>query len=192
VRRIAVYEQNSGFTHSETLLPMIEDMLKNCGVDKKKLGKIAVAVGPGSYTGLRIGCATAKGLAWSLDIACRPVSTLSAMAFGAADSGLVQNGEVISAVIDAKRGNVYNALFSIGARCESSYAIERLTADRVILRSGLCAEQTAQERLICVIERVDAWGVLLASLNVPDAEAVPNYVRAHNYVAFGGNVATAD
>ena len=55
--------QNSGLTHSRTLLPLVENMMKNCGISMKDVDAVAVAVGPGSFTGLRIGVATAKGLA---------------------------------------------------------------------------------------------------------------------------------
>ena len=64
--------QNSGLTHSRTLLPLVDSMLKNCGASLKEVEVIAVAAGPGSFTGLRIGVATAKGLAWPEDKPCAP------------------------------------------------------------------------------------------------------------------------
>ena len=60
---VAQSYQNSGLTHSRTLLPMVHDLLKNCGVSLEQVDVIAVAAGPGSFTGLRIGVSTAKGLA---------------------------------------------------------------------------------------------------------------------------------
>ncbi len=81
---IAQSYQNSGLTHSQTILPMCESMLSSCGVDKKDVDLIACAAGPGSFTGLRIGLATAKGLAWSLKKPCCGVSTIEAMGWQAA------------------------------------------------------------------------------------------------------------
>ena len=73
--------QNSGLTHSRTLLPMVRDLLNNCGTRLEQVDVIAVAVGPGSFTGLRIGVSTAKGLAWAEDKDCAPCSTLESMAW---------------------------------------------------------------------------------------------------------------
>ena len=72
--------QNTGLTHSATLMPMAADLLKNTGLTLEEMDVIAVAVGPGSFTGVRIGVAAAKGLAWPGDKPCAGVSTLEAMA----------------------------------------------------------------------------------------------------------------
>ena len=72
--------QNTGLTHSQTILPMCEQMLKSTGTALSDVDVIACAAGPGSFTGLRIGLATAKGLAWSAGKPCCAVSTLEAMA----------------------------------------------------------------------------------------------------------------
>ena len=72
---------NCGLTHSETLLPMIEGLLKRCSMTPGDADLIAVARGPGSFTGVRIGVATAKGLSWGADRPCCGVSTLEAMAW---------------------------------------------------------------------------------------------------------------
>ena len=71
---------NTGLTHSQTLLTMAEDLLKNCGYGPKDVTAVAVAAGPGSFTGVRIGVAAAKGFAWGGEIPCYGVSTLEAMA----------------------------------------------------------------------------------------------------------------
>ena len=73
---VAQSYQNSGLTHSRTLLPMVRDMLANSQLTLEQVDVIAVAAGPGSFTGLRIGVATAKGLAWPGDKDCAPCSTL--------------------------------------------------------------------------------------------------------------------
>ena len=101
-RLIALTVQCSGLTHSRTLLPMAEDLLKNTDVNMADIDCFAVAQGPGSFTGIRIGVSTVKGLAWAAEKPCIGVSTLAAMAWnGAAAGGL------ICAVMDARRSEVY-------------------------------------------------------------------------------------
>ena len=98
-------------THSETLLPMIRQMLDISGIDKHSLDAIAISAGPGSFTGLRIGAATAKGLALALNIPIICVSALEAMGCGLS----VLSDGVICPVMDARRGQVYSAAFRGGA-----------------------------------------------------------------------------
>ncbi len=98
--------QNSGLTHSVTLMPMAADLLKNAGLTLDDMDVVAVAAGPGSFTGIRIGVAAAKGLAWPGDKLCAPCSTLESMAWQVAHMG----GE-ICAVMDARRQQVYNGRF---------------------------------------------------------------------------------
>ena len=120
---VAQMWQNSGLTHSCTLLPMVEDMLKNCGASLKDVDVIAAAAGPGSFTGLRIGIATAKGLAWPADLPCAPCSTLESMAWPLAHL----EETVIVCAMDARRNQVYNALF-----LARDGKLERLSPDRAI------------------------------------------------------------
>lgn len=98
--------QNNGLTHSVTLMPLVDDMLRNAALTLKDIGLIAVANGPGSFTGLRIGVSAAKGLAWAQELPCCGVSTLEAMARGAADF----EGLIVCAM-DARRQQIYHALF---------------------------------------------------------------------------------
>ncbi len=138
---IAQYSQCSGLTHSRTLLPMVEDMLKNTEKKIADVDLIAVAHGPGSFTGIRIGVSTVKGLAWAADKQCVGVSTLEAMSWhGAACGGLV------CPVMDARRSQVYNALFEIDAGGRP----KRLTEDRAIALSLLASElkERGQEPLL--------------------------------------------
>ena len=72
--------QDTGLTHSRTLMPIVEAMLKNTGLTVRDCDAVAVAVGPGSFTGIRIGVSAAKGLAFAADKPCAAVSTLEAMA----------------------------------------------------------------------------------------------------------------
>lgn len=119
---IAQSSQCSGLTHSRTLLPMAEDMLKNTGIRLSDVDLLACAHGPGSFTGIRIGIATVKGLAWALEKKCVGVSTLEAMAWHG-----VSAGGIVCAVMDARRSQVYNALFEI-----RDGRPVRLTEDRAI------------------------------------------------------------
>ncbi len=123
--------QNSGLTHSRTLLPMVHDLLRNCGERLEDVDLVAVAAGPGSFTGLRIGVATAKGLAWPGDKDCAPCSTLESMAWPLAHIA----GKVIVCVMDARRNQVYNALFrALGE------GLERLAPDRAVSLEELAGE----------------------------------------------------
>ena len=98
--------QNSGLTHSQTLMVMAEDLLKVCGKSAADVTHLAVAAGPGSFTGVRIGVSAAKGFAWGAELPVYGVSTLEAMALGLG----VMDGH-ICCCMDARRKQVYNAIF---------------------------------------------------------------------------------
>jgi len=100
------YFQNNGFSHSRTLLAMAQSLMSNLDIKPSDIDLIAVAHGPGSFTGVRIGVSAAKGLAWGLDIPVCGVSTLEAMAYQTPEPS-----PIICPVMDARRGQVYNALF---------------------------------------------------------------------------------
>lgn len=121
---------HTGLTHSQTLLPMVAGLLEQCGLKPQDLDLIAVAAGPGSFTGLRIGVAAAKGLAWAAELPCAGCSTLEAMAWSLAGF----QGEVCAAM-DARRHQVYNARFQVNGT-----APHRLTPDRAIALADLVKE----------------------------------------------------
>ena len=127
---IAQYSQCCALTHSRTLLPMAEDMLKNTELTFNDVDLLACAHGPGSFTGIRIGVATVKGLSWALEKPCVGVSTLEAMAWHG-----ISAGGFICPVMDARRSQVYNALFEI----REGKPI-RLTKDRAISLEELRAD----------------------------------------------------
>jgi len=191
--------QNSGLTHSATLMPMVTDLLKNTGISMKEIDVIAVAAGPGSFTGIRIGVAAAKGLAWPEDKLCAPCSTLESMAWQCAHIG----GE-ICAVMDARRKQVYNARF-----LAYDGKLTRLTEDRAIGLdqlldevkgsgkpqilvgdgSALCSAAFEQAEVPFVVMPPHlvcqtAWGVARAALElahagqlVPAGQLTPQYHR---------------
>lgn len=139
---VAVYEEgkliaqaynNTKITHSQTLMPMIEGMLKCAQIELNDIDGFAVSVGPGSFTGVRIGVSVVKGLAFHSEKPCAPVSTLEAMAW----MFMGQNVNVC-AVMDARCGQTYNALFKV-----SGNNVERITEDRALSVDELINELIA-------------------------------------------------
>ena len=125
--------QNTGMTHSQTLLVMAEDLLKQCGKTAQDVTDVAVAAGPGSFTGVRIGVAAAKGFAWGAELPCYGVSTLEAMAL---TLGIFDG--IVCACMDARRAQVYNALFRV-----QNGELTRISDDRAISIADLSAELKA-------------------------------------------------
>lgn len=127
---IASAQVNAKLTHSQTLMPMILNMLNNSCTNLSDIDKIAIAVGPGSFTGLRIGISAVKGLATPNDIPCVAVSTLEAMAYQFLDYDCI-----VCAVMDARCNQYYNAIFETNNGC-----ITRLCEDRALLGNELKEE----------------------------------------------------
>ena len=133
---LAAAYQNNGLTHSRTLMPLVDSMLCNASLTLDDIDLIAVAHGPGSFTGLRIGVSAAKGLAWAKGLPCCGVSTLEAMARGVSDF----DGLIVCAM-DARRNQVYNAVFAA-----EGGQLTRLTPDRAIALSQLAEELQGDPR----------------------------------------------
>ena len=133
--------QNTGMTHSQTLMVMAQDLLKQCGLTARDVDAVAVANGPGSFTGVRIGVAAAKGFAWGREIPCVGVSTLEAMAL---TLGAWQG--YVCPVMDARRSQVYNALFHV-----SGGVYERIREDRAISLAELGEELKILEEPIFLV-----------------------------------------
>ncbi|MCM1299703.1 MAG: tRNA (adenosine(37)-N6)-threonylcarbamoyltransferase complex dimerization subunit type 1 TsaB [Firmicutes bacterium] len=133
---------NTRQTHSQTLLPMVENMLKCAEINIKQVEKLAITSGPGSFTGVRIGVSTVKGLGFALNIPCVGVSTLHALAYN-----LLGIDCIACAVMDARCNQFYNALFRIKGK-----SVERLTEDRAIFSEDLKKELNIyeNERIILV------------------------------------------
>ena len=130
---IASFTVKNGNTHSETLLPMVEAVLKTAGITVNDIDLFACSVGPGSFTGVRIGVSTVKGLAFGKNKPCVAVSTLEALA-----ENLVPASGILCPVMNARRGQVYNALF----RFENG-TLTRLCPDRALSVADLEAELLA-------------------------------------------------
>lgn len=103
---LAEYNVNVGLTHSEGLLPQIKQLMERTGIDKKSIELLAVSMGPGSFTGLRIGLATAEAMAYSWQCMLHGVDTLKALAYN-----IPLEGVVLSPVLDAQKGNYYQAIY---------------------------------------------------------------------------------
>lgn len=116
-----------GLSHSRTLLPMVQNLLDSLSISLGDIDVIAVAIGPGSFTGIRIGVSAAKGLAFGLDIPICAVSTLLAMAYAAESFETEPGNSIICPVMDARNNQVYNALFEY-----SGGKISRLCEDRAL------------------------------------------------------------
>ena len=133
---LAEYTIENGNTHSENLLPMVEELLNKFNLTPKDIDLFACTAGPGSFTGVRIGVATIKGLAFHTSKPCIGVSTLASLARNLVGFGAdLEEGVIVSPVMNARRAQVYNALFRIRGN-----EIERLTPDRAIPISELEGE----------------------------------------------------
>ena len=119
---LGIYTVNTENTHSETLLPMIKSLLSSLSLDVQAIDAFAVSIGPGSFTGVRIGAATLKGLAFGRNKPCVGVSTLKALA-----SNLSGMSGIVCPVMNARRNQVYNAIYRACGK-----TLTELTADRAI------------------------------------------------------------
>lgn len=132
---------NVGLTHSQTLMPMLADLLKNTNILLENIDVFAVSVGPGSFTGLRIGLASVKGLAFANETPCIAVSTLLSMAYN-----FFFEDVTVCAVMDAHCNQFYSAIFDVCAE-----KITRLTPDKVLSFEKLCAEISNLEKKVVFV-----------------------------------------
>ena len=167
---------NTKLTHSQTLMQMITNTLDNSATKLSDIDKIAVAVGPGSFTGLRIGISAVKGLAAPSKLPCIPVSTLDGMA-----EMFVSQDCVICAVMDARCNQFYNALFE-----SNNGTITRLCDDRALLGDELKQElikiSTDKKIILC------GDGANLFYKTVPDMPNVslaPEFSKYQSAVGIG-------
>ena len=174
-RILASGYQDTGLTHSRTLMPIVEHILKNTDLKLSDMDAIAVAVGPGSFTGIRIGVSAAKGLAFSVDKpAAVGVSTLAAMARNVAFS----DGLIVCAM-DARRSQVYNANFSA-----ENGVLTRLTPDRAVSLDELAEEIRNDPRPITLV----GDGAHLVYARFPYGSPPPHHAERHVRGAGGRGV----
>jgi len=181
---LSSYSVNLHLEHSGRILPMIDEVLKS---SKKKISEVdlfCVSNGPGSFTGLRIGVSTVKGLAFSQDIACCGVSTLEALAENLSD---MPDGVVLCPVMDARRDEFYNALFTV-----KEGTIIRITPDRAISYGDLFKELTlySDRRVIVNGDGADKFFTMARDLstnieNIKKASEFTKYQNAVSVAAVG-------
>lgn len=167
-RIVASEFENAGLTHSVTLMPMAARVLAAAGLTPAAVDFFAVAAGPGSFTGLRIGAGTVKGLGWAAEKPCAAVSTLLAMAY-------LHPGfdGIVCPVMDARRGQVYTALFDTAAG-----GVKRLEPDSAISLDQLLDGLSRRNRPVLFVgdgAELAAAGAaeraLAAPFSVPEGEA---------------------
>ena len=172
--------QNTGLTHSQTLLVMAQDLLKQLGKAPGDVTDVAVANGPGSFTGVRIGAAAAKGFAWGRELPCWGVSTLEAMALNLG----IHHGYVCP-VMDARRSQVYNALFYADGG-----TLQRVKDDRAIALSDLATELEALDGPIYLVGDGSNLTFRTLSGQIPPLVLPPEH-RMHQRAAGVGLAALA-
>ena len=175
-RLIAEYNLNISETHASRLMLMIDEVLKDAHLTITKMDAIAVGLGPGSFTGLRIGIATAKGLAIALNKPIAGIPTLDALAHSlSCTSGL------ICPILDAKRGEIYAALY----RCHG-HILQKLTGDLVLPMKELLSRINAQVTFLG--DAIDIYRDLIEEELGKKASFAPYYLRlprAANVAALG-------
>ena len=152
---IAEYTVNHKKTHSQTLLPMLDEIRRMTELDLSTIDAIAIACGPGSFTGLRIGAATAKGLGFALNIPIIPVPTVASLAYN-----LYGSEKIICPLMDARRNQVYTGLYTfkdgelvtIEPQCAVDIAqiLDKINAvgkEAVFLGDGVCVYKERLEEL---------------------------------------------
>ena len=157
---IAEFTMNYKLTHSQTILPMIADILERTETDKASIDCIACACGPGSFTGLRIGAATAKGIALVLDKPILPVPTVDSLAFN-----LFGTQDLVCPIMDARRHQVYTGIYEerdkpVRLREQCAVSVEELAQDLnergrevIFLGDGVPVYQSVLDELLKVPHR---------------------------------------
>lgn len=176
-------------THSETLMPMVENLLKMTNLTIREIDLLAVSYGPGSFTGVRIGVSTIKGLAFASDIPCCGVSTLEAIARTSAIEGYV-----LCAVMDARCKQVYNANFTV-----KDGKLIRLCEDRALSIEALSEEcqKMHQKIMLCgdgaqiCYEEYFKWGAGIAPENIRYQRASSVALLAEEMFKEGKSVSAA-
>ncbi len=132
--------------HSERLVPLIEELVRESGIHLDQLDCIAVSIGPGSFTGLRIGLSVAKGLAYAADIPLIPVPTLEALAYNVIRAGGVPAGTDILSLLDAHRGDAYRAVY----RITPGFTLEEMAPAAIVPYEAIAGWAQSQKSIIVV------------------------------------------
>lgn len=168
---LAIYNVDNGLTQSELLLPMIESLMKTLKLDYSDIELFATSVGPGSFTGVRIGAALLKGMAFDRNTPCAAVSTIDELA-----ENLREFDGIIVPVMDARRNQFYNAVFRSNGK-----ELTRLTPDRAISSTELADElkKYSDEKIYLVGDGYDTAKKLLTECGI-NLCATPTQLRLEN------------
>ena len=133
---LAEYDISVGLTHSEGLMPQLDQMFARTGIKKEKVNRIAVSIGPGSFTGLRIGLAAAEAMAYAWQCGICGVNTLQAMAYN-----IPVDGVLLAPVLDAQKGNYYAAFYEwIGGELRVVQPVETADAETLLRQLQACGK----------------------------------------------------
>lgn len=189
---LAEYTVNYKKTHSQTLLPMVDAVVSMLELDLNTIDAIAVAAGPGSFTGLRIGSATAKGLGLALDKPLVEVPTVDALAYN-----LFDTDKLVCPIMDARRSQVYTGIY-----CYEDHALTVLEPQRPAAVSDLAALLNARGREVIFLgDGVAVYRSVLEELLTVPFSFAPAHVNKQRAAAVGalgmlyykqGNYVTAD
>ena len=176
-KALLLYSVDNGLTQSELLLPMAEAALKALRLDFSDIGAYAVTVGPGSFTGVRIGVSLVKGLAFGKGVPCVPLSTLEALA-----ENLREMPGIIVPCMDARRSQVYTAIF-----LSDGENLTRITEDIAIPISELYELLNKYEgkKIYLVGDGYDVTHKALSSLGLSELSDTPKLLRLQNAASVG-------
>ena len=133
---LAEYDISVGLTHSEGLMPQLDQMFSRTGIKKEEIDRIAVSIGPGSFTGLRIGLAAAEAMAYAWQCGICGVNTLEAMAYNIPVAGVV-----LAPVLDAQKGNFYTASYEwAGGELRKVRPVEMSDAETLLRQLQACGK----------------------------------------------------
>lgn len=191
-RVIASFFANTGLTHSQTLMPMIENMLVVSGKKVSDLDAVAVNAGPGSFTGVRIGVSAVKGIAFTDNLPCISVSTMECMA----ENTATVPGTIICCLMDARCQQVYGALFEK----DENGVLHRLSDDEALAVNEMGERISTLHRPVVLVGDGSAMCYRIWHDTIPDVYLAPESVRYQNAAAtaliavrrFNGGLAISD
>ncbi|MFA6085837.1 tRNA (adenosine(37)-N6)-threonylcarbamoyltransferase complex dimerization subunit type 1 TsaB [Mucilaginibacter sp.] len=175
---LAFKEINARNIHAEVITVYIDELIAKCNITYANLDAVAVSCGPGSYTGLRIGVSTAKGLCFALDKPLIAVETLAAMAMGAVAGNPIGDDVLLCPMIDARRMEVYTAIFN-----KAQQEIKPTAAE--IIDENSFAGLLAQHNILFFGDGADKCREALG--NNPHAHFLPDFVNSAVHLT---NIAT--
>lgn len=171
---LAYKEANERNIHAEVITRFIEDVITNASVAYNQIDAVAVSCGPGSYTGLRIGISTAKGLCFGLDKPLIAIETLEAMAFGVKNTKQWNADTLLCPMIDARRMEVFTAIFNLqGDRIQATSA--------TIIDENSFTELLANNKILFFGDGAEKCQAVLG--NNPNAEFLPGFINSATYLS---------